>query len=244
MQFIYYNLCAVFIENHGTSDSKALVLILVTALVCAAIGYFLGSINTGIILSKTKYKDDIRNHGSGNAGATNMLRTHGKTAALITFGGDILKAVISCIAGGLLCGIIGAYVGGLACILGHVFPVYHKFKGGKGVACAAAVIAMTNIKTFVVVIIIFLILVIGTKMVSMGSVMSAVVYPIILFKILQLTGEPPLEYIGVLFAFCTAVIVVVKHKENIKRILNHTESKISFKKKKNEETEKDNSNAK
>ncbi len=201
-----------------------------------AVGYLLGSLNFGIIFSKLFFKDDVRNHGSHNAGATNMQRTYGTAAGVITIVGDALKTVAACLIGGLMLGLLGTYFAGFACVIGHILPLYYGFKGGKGVVTVATLMAMTSIKTFLPILAIFLILVIGTKYISMGSVISAIVYPLILFNILSSNeNTTAVEYVGVLFAFAVAAVVVIKHRENIKRIYNHTESKISFNKKKDGE---------
>jgi len=124
---------------------KTILIIVLGCFVCAAIGYLIGSINFSIIISNIFYKDDIRTHGSGNAGSTNMLRTHGTVPGLLTFAGDLIKTAIAVIIGALIYNLIGAYVAGFFCIIGHVFPLYFKFKGGKGVATVAMVMALTNI---------------------------------------------------------------------------------------------------
>ena len=210
-------------------DHIALIIAL-GCLACAIIGYLFGSVNFSIIISKIFFKDDIRTHGSGNAGSTNMLRTHGTVSGLATFVCDGLKTAAAMILGALIYNLPGAYVAGFFCILGHIFPVFFKFKGGKGVVTVAVLIALTNIKTFLICLLIFLIVVIGTKYVSLGSIISVILYPLVLFNILQIFKAQPIEYIGVIFAFLTAVIVVIKHRSNIKKLYNHTESKISFSK--------------
>ncbi len=236
---LYYNFISRFVsEKFADANGLSSAVIILGAILIAAIGYFLGSLNFGIIFSKIFYKDDIRNYGSHNAGATNMQRTYGTAAGVITILGDALKAVASCFIGGFLLGLFGTYLAGLACIFGHIFPIYYGFKGGKGVVTVAVLIMMTSIKTFIPILLIFLILVIGTKYISMGSVISALVYPLILFNVVSINPNSyKVEYCGVLFAFIVAAIVTIKHKENIKRILNRTESKISFKKKKDKDQE-------
>ncbi|MBQ7714741.1 MAG: glycerol-3-phosphate 1-O-acyltransferase PlsY [Clostridia bacterium] len=206
-------------------------MIVIGCFVCAVIGYLIGSINFSIIISKVFYKDDIRTHGSGNAGSTNMLRTHGTLSGLATFVGDGLKTALAVFIGAVIYNLPGAYVAGLFCIIGHIFPLYFGFKGGKGVVTVAVVMALTNIWTFLICLLIFLIVVIGTKYVSLGSVIAVLLYPLVLFKVLDVTVKEGhgYEYVGVLFAFLVAVIVTVKHRTNLKRIYNHTESKISFK---------------
>ena len=208
-------------------DHVVLIIALGCA-VCALIGYLIGGVNFSIIISKLFYKDDIRSHGSGNAGSTNMLRTHGTVPGLLTFAGDLAKTAVAVIAGAFIYNLIGAYVAGFFCIICHVFPIYFKFKGGKGVATVAMVIALTNIRTFIICFIIFLAIVIGTRYVSLGSILSVLLYPLVLFNILKLYNAEGYEYIGVNFAVLIAAIVIIKHRSNIKKIFNHTESKISF----------------
>ncbi len=202
-----------------------------SAVLLALIGYFIGSLNGGIVLSKIIFKDDIREHGSGNAGATNMLRTHGTVFGVVTFLFDFFKTFVSVFAGALIMNILGAYIAGFFCVMGHIFPIYYGFKGGKGVAAAGAMIAFTDIRVFVILVIIFLIVVVGTKYVSLGSVIVAAVYPLLLSKFVTASEtSTSFHYIGVLFSFVIGITVIVKHRENIKRIYNHTESKFTFKK--------------
>ncbi len=210
---------------------KTVLIIALGCFVCAVIGYLVGSVNFSIIISKVRYKDDIRDHGSGNAGTTNMLRTHGTLSGIATLIGDAAKAAVAMFIGAYIYNLPGAYVAGFFCILGHVFPLYFKFKGGKGVATVAVFIALTNIRTFIVLFIIFVVIVIGTRYISLGSVLSVLLYPLVLFNILKLYSASAYEYIGVIFAFLIAILVTVKHRSNIKRIFNHTESKLKFTKK-------------
>ncbi len=201
-------------------------LFMFIGLVCLAIGYLLGGINTGILLSNKKFNDDIRNHGSNNAGMTNMLRTYGKRAAAITLLGDILKTVVAIILARVLLGELGAYIAGLGAVIGHVFPCYFGFKGGKGVSTVAAMILCTNLLCFVILFVIFAVIVLGYKYVSLGSVMCMMLYPVILDR----CGVHNIFCIA--SAFIVAILIIVKHKDNIKRLLNGTESKIHLKKSK------------
>ena len=207
-------------------------------LVCMIIPYLLGSINTSIILSKAIFHDDIRNHGSGNAGATNALRTYGKKFGALTFLGDFLKAVIATLIGSLvLSGTIGGAIAGLFVMLGHMFPIFYGFKGGKGVACAAAVVLFLEPISFLILIAFFVIIVLGTKYVSLGSCMAIALFPVIASMIQNLyiaffgrtLGAIPV--VGVIMA----ALVIYMHRANIKRLLNGTESKLSLGKKKEEE---------
>lgn len=204
-------------------------MIALTALVCLALGYFLGGINTGILVSKMVYHDDIRKYGSKNAGMTNMLRTYGKGAAAITLIGDIMKTVVAIFAARLLLGTWGAYIAGVGSVVGHIFPCYFGFKGGKGVAAVAAMVLCTNPLCFLILFAVFAILVLGYKYVSLGSVMCMMLYPIILNRL------GVMDIVPIACSFIVAVLIVVKHKDNIKRLLKGTENKISFKKSKKEE---------
>lgn len=198
---------------------------LLLMLVYVFIPYLLGSINTAIIVSGVMYHDDIRNHGSGNAGFTNMMRNYGKKAAIITFVGDILKTVLAVLIGWCVFGYLTAYIAGLACLIGHVFPVFYNFRGGKGVVCLATILLMLDWRLFLILLAIFIILVLGTKYISAGSVICAMLFPLILNRM----NDTPFKMIEII-ALVIAVIIVVKHRENIKRIFNGTESKFAFKK--------------
>jgi len=195
------------------------------------IGYFLGSLNFGIIISKIFYHDDIRKHGSGGSGATNMLRTYGKLPAAMTFLGDGLKTVVAVLIGAVFLGhnpvYAGTYFGGLASIIGHAYPVYYKFKGGKGVAATFFMILCTNPVIGLICLVFFIIIVAGTKFVSLGSIMAVLIYPLLLNR---LTG-PGLHN---LIAMFIALLIVFFHRANIMRMLNGKENKISFKSKKKE----------
>ena len=193
----------------------------------AIIAYLLGSLNFAIIISGRRYKEDIRSHGSKNAGMTNMMRTYGKSAAGLTLLGDALKAVVACLIGYATFGLMGAYISGLFCILGHMFPIYYRFKGGKGVVTSAVTILMCNPFVFLILFILFALIVLFTKYISLGSVMCMLLYPLILHRINLLFGQPTPEFI---YAILMTALVVLKHKENIKRLLRGEESKFSFKK--------------
>jgi len=199
-------------------------------LLCMIPAYLLGSLNFGIILSHRLFGEDVRTKGSGNAGTTNMLRNYGKKAAVLTLGGDILKAIIACCIGYFALGIEGAYLAGMFAVLGHMFPIYYHFKGGKGVATTAAMILMTNPVIFLIILVIFAVIVIGTRFVSLASIMCALLWPLILSRI---------EGSGTTFliAFAVAVLVIFMHRANIMRLLHGKENKISFGKKKEKKEE-------
>ncbi|MBE6550033.1 MAG: glycerol-3-phosphate 1-O-acyltransferase PlsY [Ruminococcaceae bacterium] len=211
--------------SDGVMDSIPLwVLGIVVSMV---VPYLLGSLNFAIIISAKQYKEDIRSYGSKNAGMTNMMRTYGKSAAALTLLGDALKSVVSCIIGYLMLGYLGCYIAGLFCVIGHMFPVFYRFKGGKGVVTGAMAILMSDPIVFAIVLLIFIIIVVFTKYISLGSVMSVLLYPFLLDRICKLRG-----YVCpyTIFAFLIMILVLIKHYENIKRLFQGKENKFSFKK--------------
>ena len=214
--------------NSSDKSTLGLVLFVVSVAVVIIAAYLLGSINFAIIISGKKYKQDIRDHGSKNAGMTNMMRTYGKKAAGLTLLGDALKAVAACLVGYVLIGSLGAYIAGLFCILGHIFPIFYRFKGGKGVVTTAVAILMCNPIVFAILFLLFVIIVLFTKYISLGSVVCVMLYPLLLDSISRIFTGSPTPY--VVFAMITAVVVVVKHWGNIKRLAAGKESKFSFKK--------------
>ena len=226
-----------FVFKNGQEYNNS-YLILMFGLIFAIIvvAYFLGSINSAVIFSKLIYKEDIRTKGSGNAGMTNMMRTFGKTAAAMTLLGDALKAIVSGLIGYACLGMYGAYIAGLFCILGHMFPVYYKFKGGKGVVTAYASILMCDPVVFLVLLLIFVIIVAFTKYISLGSVMCMLLYPVILDRMHRLVNGATGAY--VIIAMFNAALIIFMHRENIKRLLKGKENKFSFKK--SEKKDKDN----
>lgn len=213
------------------------LLYIIAVLLMMAVAYFVGSINFAVLLSKLKYKDDIRLHGSGNGGATNMLRTYGKGAAALTYLGDFLKAVVVTLLGIILGGETFGCIAGLFCMVGHAYPAYFNFKGGKGVACASGIILCLDPVVFLICLIIFVLMVAFTKYVSLGSVMGAGLFPIIyssMYKALHFPnyeGELYPNPIILLTTLAMSVLIIYLHRHNLKRITNGTENKLSFKKK-------------
>lgn len=228
-------LVPAYIEGNPNLDPGIQNLLIVGAVILTAIvAYLIGSLNFAIMLSKRK-NDDIREHGSKNAGTTNMLRTYGKKMAVITLLGDFLKAFIAVWIGSLICVGLpvfsGMYIAALFCIVGHVFPVYYKFKGGKGIAAAAgAILGCGEPIVLLLLLIIFAIIVIGTKYVSLASIMVSMLYPLILERVRThpVMKAYPTNFI---IALVIGLLVFIKHWENVKRLWNHTERKISFGKK-------------
>ena len=206
--------------------------------------YLLGSINSSIIISKILYRDDIRKHGSGNAGMTNMLRTYGKGAAGLTLLGDMLKTALVILlsailfgfnyAGGISTGDGLCYVAGLFAVIGHIFPIYYGFKGGKGVLATATMALILTPLPFAILFLLFVIIVWISKYVSLGSVTVAILYPVVLhgfFTVMFSEAQYSMPGLAAFSTIALAVIIVWCHRGNLQRISNRTERKISFKKK-------------
>lgn len=205
------------------------------AYICIGIiAYLIGSVNFSVIISKRVAGFDVREKGSGNAGTTNMLRSVGKGAAAITLICDILKGVVAIGIAMLLGGIIPnvdkallVQIAGIFVIIGHTFPVFFKFKGGKGIATSLGILLMINWQIGLICLVFALVLMALTRMVSLGSVAAAILYPVLTLFITEHYLVPG-SYL--IFSIIVAVIVLFNHRSNIKRILTGTENKISFKK--------------
>ncbi|MFV0497265.1 MAG: glycerol-3-phosphate 1-O-acyltransferase PlsY [Candidatus Fimivivens sp.] len=210
---------------------------IVAPLVAAVVAYLMGSINCAVLFSTLFYGDDVRRHGSGNAGTTNMLRTYGAKAAALTFVGDILKGVFAVMLGRLLFSlsgaqeqqIYGAYLAGYVAILGHMYPLYFRFKGGKGVATGLGAVCAINPPVFGVVFIIGVIVAGVSGFVSLASLLGAILFPLLLAgSMLLIDGAvAPME---LLLACGLALLVIYNHRENVKRLFSGTENKFYKKK--------------
>ena len=223
----------------------------------AVIAYLIGSVNPAVIMTRlwTKGKVDIRNVGSGNAGFTNVLRSVGKVPAIITLVLEALKCVAAVLIGGYIFSFLaakyaaegvlpteiincGKYLAGIFCILGHSFPIYFHFKGGKGVVSAAALMLTEDWRVFLMVLGTFLILFLIFRIISLGSIAGAVLYgpytflATFLFDYTLSGGGWHLSYVilSTAAALIIGIFVTVKHKENIKRLLRGEEKKIKAKK--------------
>lgn len=216
----------------GSYFPTEFAMLILCYIVTALAAYALGSLNFAVIISKLRYNDDIRKYGSGNAGMTNMLRTYGKGAAAMTFAGDALKTAIAIVIGMILVGSLhgGNYVAGFFAILGHVFPCYYGFKGGKGVVASAVTILMLDPRIFLILIAVFLIIVAIWRYISLGSVVCAMLYPLLVYasNSIMYSKSGINNPISIIFALIIGLFVVVLHRKNIERLMTGKESKISF----------------
>ena len=201
------------------------------------VAYLIGSISFSVIISKKMAGFDVREKGSKNAGSTNVLRTVGKKAAAITLVCDILKGVIAII----IAFIVGkiakdinpallVQIAAICVVVGHTFPIFFKFKGGKGVATSLGIILLLNWQIGLICLVFALILMILTRMVSLGSISAAILFPVLTIFITE-NYLVPGNYI--VFGILLAAFVVYNHRANVKRILTGTENKLSFKKENN-----------
>lgn len=199
--------------------------------------YLLCSINTAIIVTKIKTGQDIRELGSGNAGLTNTLRTQGKIAALFVLLGDVAKGMLSVWAVRILMMVLGVnvdeyswilYIAGIFGILGHIFPIYYHFKGGKGVLVTVSILFAIEWLPALILLGIFAVIVAVSRYVSLGSVIAAILYPITVLIFGFVYNDPN----GIIDALCAAVIaflIVFMHRGNIKRLREGTEKKLGQK---------------
>ena len=203
-----------------------------TKLICfgsvAVIAYFLGCFNGAVIISKYILRDDVRNHGSGNAGLTNFHRTFGGPLMALVILCDMLKAMLAVWIGSIVFGnmmpgiaLLGKYWAALFCLLGHMFPCMFEFKGGKGILSGGTIALMIDWRIALVVWGGFIILFLLTRYVSLGSVWAGASFPFISWYCYP-------EPIIVVLAFLCGGLVVWKHRSNIKRLLNGTESKFQL----------------
>ena len=207
-----------------------------TYIIIAIIAYVLGSINFSVLISKKMAGFDVREKGSGNAGTTNMLRSVGKKAAVITLLCDILKGVvailIAVIAGNIVKNVDRAalvQIAGILVVVGHTFPIFFEFKGGKGVATSLGVLMMINWKIGLICLVFAIAIMAFSRMVSMGSIGAAILFPVLTLFISTnfIVEASGIKYF--IFSVILAAIVIFNHRENIKRIASGTENKLSFK---------------
>ena len=192
------------------------MMLLWKGLLLAAGSYLLGSVSASILISRTMLGSDVREYGSGNAGATNMARTFGMASGLLTLMFDFCKGLIATYIGERLLGDTGVLIGGIACLIGHCFPVFYRFKGGKGISVGAALGLAVHWKALAIILSVFLIVALLSKKVSAGSVCAAAA--LFVSGILLHVSAPKM-------AVCVLapLLVIWQHRGNIRRLLNGTE---------------------
>ena len=208
-------------------------------IIVAIIAYLIGSVNFSVLISKKMAGFDVREKGSGNAGTTNMLRSVGKKAAAITLICDILKGVVSIVIAIIIGNItknldreLLLQIAGIAVVLGHTFPIFFGFKGGKGVATSLGVLLMSNWQIGLICLVFAIVLMALTRIVSLGSCGAAVLFPVLTLFINQhytVLTEGKNGRVYLVYSVILAIIVLYNHRSNIKRILSGTENKLSFK---------------
>jgi glycerol-3-phosphate acyltransferase PlsY len=194
--------------------------------------YLLGSIPTAVWYGKIFHGVDVRQHGSGNAGATNSLRTFGRKAGIIVLVIDFLKGFLAVLSAPFLFPDSYQYlplIMGIVAVIGHLYPVFAQFRGGKGVATALGVIAASFPMTVIICILVFVIIVFLTKYVSLGSMVSALMFPLqIAFNVWNINPNHDPYYLA--FASVLFLILVFTHRHNIQRLMQGTENKVGAKK--------------
>ncbi len=205
----------------------------VWTVILSIVCYLVGSINSSILISRIVSGKDIRESGSGNAGATNMLRTMGKKYAIITLVIDILKGVIAIILANLAMKLgassASSYIAGVAVVLGHNFPIFFGFRGGKGVATSLGVVLLLDWRIGLAVLIIALAIMIATRYVSLGSVVAAVVFIIIQTAVMFIANT--FDVVRFICVMILGMLLIVRHRANIVRLINGEENKLGSKKK-------------
>ena len=235
----------------GVLENIDMTMWIILTVAFSVMGYLIGSVNFSVLISKIKYHDDVRNHGSHNAGATNMLRSYSVKDGVLVLLLDMFKAILTVMVTQAVIGERSACVAGLFCIIGHCWPIYYKFKGGKGVASAFGMVLAIEPFTALVCALVFVIIVVGTKYISMGSIAAAMFVPIFVDSLYPYTHRILAEVDGknivrgilpdafiIIPMVILAFIIVFKHRANIQRLIKGEENKFSLKKKKEGEDQK------
>lgn len=197
-------------------------MLILKLLLSIVIGYLLGSTSFSIIFSKL-LGGDIRKKGSGNPGATNVARLYGIGMGLATFAGDFIKTIIAILIAEMLIGDLGVIAGGFSSLLGHCYPAFHDFKGGKGISCGAAIALMINWRIFLCLAAVFLTVAFASRKVSLGSICAAAALPVL---------TAVFRCGAVMTAACAvgAAFVIFRHRTNISRLIQGTEPDFRAKK--------------
>ncbi len=226
---------------HVTGETGEALVLGAGFFLCILVSYLLGSINTALIVSKCFFHDDVREHGSGNAGTTNVLRTYGKKPAIVTFAGDSLKGVLAVLFACILFGhpihefpyfhlITAVYMSAFFCVFGHIFPIFSHFRGGKGFATLAGVILVLNPFLFMILLVMYCAMVLLSHFISLSSVVAALFYPLMLSAIGNITTLRPPFGTDVLFAVAMGVLITWAHRSNLRRIYEGNERKFYLRK--------------
>ncbi|MFS8540901.1 MAG: glycerol-3-phosphate 1-O-acyltransferase PlsY [Tissierellales bacterium] len=194
--------------------------ILVTIVLC----YLIGSFSSAYILGKLIMKADIRSYGSGNAGATNALRVFGKKIGLMVFILDILKSILAVYIGGKILGYDGKILGGFFAVIGHMWPIFLKFRGGKGIATSFGMLLSIHWPTAIITLIGFIIVLLLSKYVSLASISACVLAPIVIALV-----KEPFDRKFFIAVLIIAITSIIKHRSNIRRLLNGQEYKLGEK---------------
>ncbi len=210
---------------------------MIYAVLSLILAYLLGSISFAIVFSKLFMKKDVRELGSGNAGTTNVMRTGGFKLGALTFLCDVLKGFVACYIGKMIFtasfengeewAVYGAFLCGIACMLGHVFPIFFQFKGGKGIATSVGIFAVCCWPAIVIGLAVFALGVLLTRIVSVSSIAAAITV-VSCTMLFHYINDPALFWPQAVFAILMGVLVIVKHGENIKRLINGTEKKLTI----------------
>lgn len=191
-------------------------------IIVSVLSYIIGNISVSYLIAKYAAGIDIRKYGSGNAGATNVLRTLGKKAGVAAFLGDALKGVIAVVLGRLIAGEDGQIFAGLFVVIGHNWPIFLNFKGGKGIATTIGVMTAINPYIVAAIVPIGIVIIIITKYVSLASIMGMIIFPITMLFTHQ-------NIKLVLFSFILSIMALYRHRTNIKKLMEGTESKLGQK---------------
>jgi glycerol-3-phosphate acyltransferase PlsY len=230
-------------------------MIIPAGILSLIVSYLLGSCNSSIITVRLLKNEDIRKFGSGSAGLTNTFRCFGKLCALFTLIGDLLKGVVAVILSLLIFNLLAptvmtagdtdmsyinmaiGYASGFAAIIGHIFPIYYGFKGGKGVLVSSSILLVIDPLTFVIIIPFFILMIFITRYVSVASISAAIVYPLLTFSVHHFIYGIDLKWslIHTGLTALTSVLLIYMHKENIKRLRSHTENRFTLHRNKNKE---------
>lgn len=205
------------------------MIVTVMLVVIAVLSYCLGCINGAIITSVRFFHKDIRSFGSGNAGLANFYRNFGVKGILLVAGIDLAKGLLAAMLGGWLLGLVGDYavIGKLfaafCLVLGHVYPIFYGFRGGKGILCGVAAVFWVDWRAGIICLAVFLIALIFSRFISLGSVLGAASFPISLVAF----GYP---WLAVVLGLMSIAVMIIRHIENIKRIITRTEPVFEIKK--------------